>query len=102
MRAALKVFAPVALGIVLAALLWGRPSHGQGLPAEGLINHLQQTYQETVRGSGILHDGSAQVLILVSPAGTYSILIVSTAGVAYPVISGRGWEYLPAPKGDPS
>ena len=110
MRAA-STWKALAWTLVAAAALFlifvlGRPAAAQGVvpcgDRETVVAMLAKRYRETPRAMG-LASRSGVMQVLVSPSGSWTILMINTAGRACMIAVGESWEDLkPPPAGDPT
>ena len=64
-------------------------------PHDMLVDLLAKRYQESVIGTGIGKD--ALVELLVSPTGTWTMIVTRPEGLSCLVAAGEAWEVIRAP-----
>lgn len=85
----------LAIAAALAAFLFAPPVAAQpGTPCARraeFIKHLNMRYNEFPVAMGLTVNGSL-LEVVVSPAGSWTIIVTSPAGIACGVASGMNWE----------
>jgi len=83
----------LSLIIMLTAFLAAAPAFAQALCAKhaDLLNHLAQRYGEKPHAIG-LTDGGSLIEVVVSPKGTWTILVTQPTGPSCIVATGKQWE----------
>jgi hypothetical protein len=94
------------LAAFLAAFLWPAVALGQMAcgPRDAFIEHMATNFNEAPAHMGVTPRGHV-VEILVSPTGTWTLLLNKPTGEACMISSGRAWEDIPRivePEGEPS
>ncbi len=69
---------------------------------EVAVTQLENRYDETVVGRGLVENGKAMVELFTSEAGTWTVVVTDTEGKSCVVASGESWMRLPPLAGDPS
>jgi len=95
--------------ILIAALAWlvlGTPVKAQQacLSADILAERLASEYGEQKTGSGLMTETQALEIWASPETGTWTIFLVTPAGIACIISTGRYWQdwaERPAPDGDP-
>ena len=85
--------------ILLAALVYlltAGTAEAQCAKYADMIKKLERGYKEVPVALGI-SNGTGSIEILVSPSGTFTIIMVSTIGVACVIANGHSFEMVPAP-----
>ena len=68
---------------------------------ENFVEHLAEGFEEAPTAFGVVDSGSI-LEVLVSPTGSWSILVTSPAGLTCMIASGQSWETLPVLEGGPA
>ena len=61
-----------------------------------VVANLEKIYSETPVSMGLESNGGV-IEILVSPSGSFTIILMWPNGVSCVMAAGEGWEYLPKP-----
>lgn len=91
------------LAAVCAAFLVSSPSpalaghSGPCAPRADFLAHLSDNYAEAPVAMGLAANGNL-LEILVSPRGTWTIIITGPNGIACGVATGENWENVTAPR----
>lgn len=93
----------LGLGIALGgALLWSCVARAEPIQAQqtacgerhALLNQLRETYAERPAGLGVVGNGSVMEL-LVSPSGSWTLLLSMPTGQTCMIANGESWEPRP-------
>ena len=75
---------------------------GQCAPHELMIERLKREWNEILAGVGITGTGSV-VELLISPGGSFTLLVTRPTGISCVMVGGQQWEAVPPPpKGEPA
>ena len=95
----------LTLGLVVAAFLWtatAPPANAQAVcgPRAEILERLEMEFAETPQAIGLSEDG-ALIEIVVSPSGGWTILATYPRRPSCVVATGKDWETLLIPAGQP-
>ena len=82
----------------LVYLLTAGTAEAQCAEHADMIKQLEKKYKEVPVALGI-SNGTETIEILASPSGTFTIILVSTFGIACVIAAGHSFEMIPAPLG---
>jgi hypothetical protein len=93
------------LAVAALVLLWTAAAGAQQsncLPRDRAIAHLAGQFDERVASQGLVEGGKAIIEVLVSQAGTWTVLVTDTGGISCVVASGESWTAVPILAGNPA
>ncbi len=96
----------LTLSLIVAGFLWTAATpraEAQTLCGERaqILDRLEQKFAETPQAIGLSEDG-ALVEVVVSPTGGWTILVTYPKRPSCVVATGKGWETLLIPAGQPA
>ncbi len=96
----------LTLGLIVAAFLWtatAPPADAQAVcgPRAEILERLEEKFAETPQAIGLSEDG-ALIEIVVSPSGGWTILATYPRRPSCVVATGKDWETLLIPAGQPA
>ena len=96
----------LTLGFIVAAILWTTtvsPADAQAVcgPRTEILEQLEEEFAETPQAIGLSEDG-ALIEIVVSPSGGWTILATVPKRLSCVVATGKDWETLLVPAGQPA
>ncbi len=96
----------LTLSLIVAGFLWAAAApqaEAQTLCGERaeILDRLEQQFAETPQAIGLSEDG-ALVEVMVSPTGGWTILVTYPTRPSRVVATGKGWEMLLIPAGQPA
>ncbi len=96
----------LTLSLIVAGFLWtaaAPQAAAQTLCGERaqILDRLEQKFAETPQAIGLSEDG-ALVEVVVSPTGGWTILVTYPKRPSCVVATGKGWETLLIPAGQPA
>lgn len=100
----LWALAVIVVIATIGVVLWATKAKGETMSACGdraeLMKALRGKYQEELHGFGVT-EGKAIIELMVSEAGTWSLVISPTKERSCLIGSGKGWEFMPGTPGAP-
>ena len=88
----------IILMTMVSGLLWCTPARAAPAvcgPRQKIAENLDRKHQEKPRYRALAPDGKAMLEVFVSPAGTFSILVVTPNKQACFAITGKDWSEAP-------
>ena len=102
----MTIFAHAVTGILVAAALALSATSANAMPRceprDAALSHLEQAYAEQVIGRGLTSGGHAMVEVLVSDAGSWSVVVTDTHGRTCLLATGDDWMPIALAVGDPA
>ncbi len=102
----MTIFARALTSFLAAAALALSATSGNAMTRcetrDAALAHLEQTYAEQVIGRGLTSGGRAMVEVLVSDAGSWTVVVTDTRGRTCLLAEGDDWMLIAAPVGDPA
>ncbi len=66
------------------------------------VEQLGKKFGEAVTARGLSQNGKAMIELLVSDAGSWTVLVSDPAGQSCIIATGEDWHHVPVLKGDPA
>ena len=84
----------LVMGMVIGMLI--RPAHAQPVCAlrDTVLAGLEKTYKEEPVAIGLASNGGV-IEVIVSPSGSFTIILTRTNGISCVMAAGEAWENIP-------